>query len=55
MDWEAIGIGVSAAVAVVGGNAFVMKMIIDNAVSKLHIIVSDEYVKKADCAHCQGK
>ena len=54
MDWEAIGIGITAAVAVITGNAFVMKIIIDNAVTKLHVLVSDEYVKKEDCKHCKA-
>jgi hypothetical protein len=48
MDWEAIGVGGACIVAVIGGNAFVMKLIIDNAVTKLHLLVAEKYVTKEE-------
>ena len=46
MDFEAIGAGVAIAVALIGGNAFVMKLIIDNSIKTLHLLVAKDFVTK---------
>ena len=56
MNWQDIGAGAAIVVALITGNAFVMKIIIDNAVTKLHLLVSRDYVTKEECEkhreHC---
>ena len=56
MDWEAMGVGAGCIIAIISGNAFVMKLIIDNAVTKLNLLVAEKYVTKEDfekhIAHC---
>ena len=56
MDWQSIGAGAAIVVALITGNAFVMKLIIDNDVTKLELVVSRDYVTKSECEkhreHC---
>ena len=46
--WHAIGIEITTCIAVIGGNAWVMKLVIDNAVLKLGKTMSEDYVTKQD-------
>lgn len=48
MDWQAIGVGVTAGVAMIGANAWIMKMVIENAVKSALLDISHEYVTKLD-------
>ncbi len=48
MDWQAIGVGVTAGIALIAGNAWVMKLVIDNAVLKAVKVIAEEYVTKED-------
>lgn len=48
MDWQAIGVGVAAGVALVGANAWAMKLVIDNAIKTALLEISREYVTKID-------
>jgi hypothetical protein len=48
MGWEAIGVGVSAVIAVVAFNAWAMKLVIDNAVKSALLLISHDYVTKED-------
>jgi len=55
----AFGVGITAIVAAIGGNAFVMQKIIDTAITKLHLLVSKQYVTKEEfdkhIEHCPYK
>lgn len=48
MDWSGMAVAVTAVLSVIGGNAYVMKIIIDNAVLKAINTISKEYVTKDD-------
>lgn len=48
MDMQAVGIGITAGVALVGFNAWAMKLVIDNAVLKAVNSISEKYLTKDD-------
>ena len=48
MEWDMVGIGIAAAIALIGGNAWVMKLVIDNAVLKAFKEIGKDYVSKED-------
>ena len=48
MYWQDIGAGIGIAVALIGGNAWAMKLVIDNAVKSALLEISREYVTKVD-------
>ena len=48
MDWTAIGVGVTAGLALIGANAWAMKLVIDNAVKSALLQIAHEYVTKED-------
>jgi hypothetical protein len=45
-DWEAMGVGVSAAVAVLAANAYLMKLVIRNCINEALLVISEKYVTK---------
>ena len=49
MNWEAIGVSVVVALALIGFNAWCMKLVIDNAIGKNMIVIMKTFVTKADC------
>ena len=59
MDWEAVGVAVSMVVALIGGNAFLMKLVIGGEISKCLLLVAQQYVTKEDfekhIEHCPHK
>lgn len=48
VNWELIGVGVVVFIAVIGANAWVMKLVIDNAVLKALKEIGRDYVLKED-------
>lgn len=50
MNWESIGVGVSVAVALLGANAWLMKLVISSEINKFHILVSKDFVSKEECS-----
>jgi len=48
MDWQAIGVGIGTGVALIGANAWVMKLVIDNAVKSALLLIAKDYVTKHD-------
>ena len=48
LNWHAIGIGITTCIAVVGANAWIMKLVIDNAILKFGKAISNEYVTKGE-------
>jgi hypothetical protein len=52
LNWQAIGVGIAVALAMVAFNAWCMNLIIDNAISKNMITIMEKYCTKADlCNH----
>ena len=55
MDWEMIGIGVTVGIALLSAHAWLMKVIIKNAILELGKTISEDYVKKEDfLRHVEG-
>ena len=52
MNWE---LAVTATVAVLGANAFLMKLVIRSEINAFHVLMNKEFVTKAECKHCQGE
>lgn len=48
LNWEAIGVGVCVALAVIGFNAWCMNLVIDNAISKNMMYIMETYLTKAE-------
>jgi len=48
MDIESIGARAGIIVSIIIGNAFVMKLIIDNAIKTLHLLIAKDYVTQED-------
>ncbi len=48
MNWEAIGVGIAAVLAIVGFNAWCMRLVIDNAIAKNMLIIMEKYITKDD-------
>lgn len=48
MDWQAIGVGLTAGIALVGFNGWVMKIIIDSAIKTALLGIERDFVTKAD-------
>ncbi len=44
--WTACGVGVAAGVAMISANAFLMRIVIENAVSKALLKIHDQFVTK---------
>ena len=48
MNWQMIGISITVVLSGIGFNAWCMKLVIDNAVSKNMIIIMEKFVLKED-------
>jgi len=48
MNWEAVGVAVGVVIALLGGNAFLMKLVITSAINEALLAVSQQYVTKHD-------
>jgi len=48
MNWEAIGVGIAAVLAIVGFNAWCMRLVIDNSIAKNMIIIMEKYATKEE-------
>ena len=59
MELQDMGAGAGIVVALIIGNAFVMKLIIDNAVKGLNLLIARDFVTKEEfnnhIEHCQHK
>jgi len=48
MNWEAIGVGIAAVLAIVGFNAWCMRLVIDNSIAKNMLLIMEKYATKDD-------
>ena len=48
MNWEMIGIGITAASALLAANAFLTKMVIRTSILELKDIISKEFVSRRE-------
>ena len=48
MNWQMVGVSITGVLAVVAFNAWCMKLVIDNAVSKNMLIIMEKFVLKED-------
>jgi hypothetical protein len=54
IKWDAVGIAVTVAFAMIAFNAWCMKLVIENAISKNMITIMEKFVTKADFdKHCE--
>jgi len=57
MNIQDMGAGAGVVVALIIGNAFVMKLIIDNAIKSLNLLIAKDFVTKEEfnshIDHCQ--
>lgn len=49
MDWQMVGVGVTSAAALLGANAWLMKLVIDSAITKSQLNIQREFVTKEAC------
>ena len=58
VKWDAVALAVTVVLAIVGFNAWCMKLIINDALSSNMAIITKEYVTKADfnrhVDHCEA-
>jgi len=48
MDWDNIGIGVAAASALLGANAFLTRMVVRTAILELNKVILQEFVTRRE-------
>lgn len=48
MDWPAIGVGVTVAIALLGANAWLMKMVLKGELSATLLAIEREFVTKEE-------
>lgn len=48
IDWQAVAVMISCALAIVAFNAWCMKLVIDNAISKNMISIMEKYATKEE-------
>lgn len=48
MNWELFFAGIGAAAILLGGNAWIMKLVIGSEISKALLAISKEYVSKEE-------
>jgi len=57
MNWEVVGtwvaIAVTISIALLGANAWLMKLVIRSEINAFHVLMDSEFVKKADCRLCK--
>ena len=59
MNWEAIGVGIASVLAIVGFNAWCMRLVIDNSIAKNMILIMEKYATKEELekhiSHCPNR
>ena len=58
VEWEQVGVGVTVGIALLSAHAYLMRIIINNAILALGKTISEDYVTKEDfnrhIEHCSG-